>query len=467
MQIIKKKGVFHLFSIVSIFIYAISISGCANIIPPEGGPKDTLPPILVAAVPKDSTTLFKGDKITITFNEFVEIQNQSENVIFSPTATTLPIISAHLRTVSIKLKDTLEPNTTYSINFGNAIKDVNEGNVYKDFTYVFSTGETIDDNSVTGKVTMAETGRIDSTLLVVLHRSNDDSAVVKEKPRYIAKIDGSGNFVFSHLPKGSFSIYAIPANYSKHYEDTTKPFAFANKPINTTSNEPVTLFAYQLKKIDTSAAKKQGKEENKDMKIRITNNLDQNRLDLLENPELTFNRRIATLDTSKIILLNKDLKQLTDYKLVLDSSRTILTVQYKWQPASPYLLAIDSTALYDTSGIHLSRNDTLKFATKSTDEYGSIRIRFSNLDFSKNPVLQIVQNETIIEAVPLNDRELKRKLFRPGEYDLRILYDSNKNGIWDSGIFFGKHIQPEIVLLLNTKLSVRANWDNEKEIILK
>lgn len=466
MQIIK-KSYFHLLLLISLIVYTVAICGCANIIPPGGGPKDTLPPILISAIPKDSTIHFKGDKITLSFNEFVELQSPSENVIFSPTPTTLPIINAHLRNVTLKIKDTLEPNTTYSINFGNSIKDVNEGNVYKDFMYVFSTGNSIDNNTITGKVIMAETGKIDSTLLVVLHKNNDDSAVVKERPRYIAKVDGNGNFLFSHLPKASFSMYAIPANYSKHYEDTTKPFAFTNGPISTTSTEPITLLAYQLKKIDTATAKKRSNDENKDKKLRITTNLEQNRLDLLENPVLTFNRKIATFDSSKIKLFNKDLKPLVNYKLVLDSTNKNITILYNWTPGTSFNLAIDSTALYDTSGIHFSRNDTLRFTTKSEEEYGSVLLRFSNLDFGKNPVLQIVQNENIVESILLTNKELRRKLFSPGEYDLRILYDANKNGIWDPGQFFGKHIQPEQVVLLNTKLSVRANWDNEKDIILR
>ena len=212
------------------------MSGCANIIPPAGGPKDTLPPVLINAFPKDSAINFKGNKITLTFNEYIEVQEQSANLVFSPTPTNIPVINTHLREITIKLKDTLEPNTTYSINFGNAVKDINEGNIYNNFTYVFSTGNAIDENTFTGKVVMAETGKIDSTLIVVLHRNLEDSAVAKDKPRYIAKLDGDGNFLFKHLPKGTFAAYAIPNDFSRHYEDSTKPFAFAEKPINTAEN---------------------------------------------------------------------------------------------------------------------------------------------------------------------------------------------------------------------------------------
>ncbi|MEJ7678967.1 MAG: hypothetical protein WKG06_14150 [Segetibacter sp.] len=123
----------------------------------------------------------------------------------------------------------------------------------KNFTYVFSTGRTLDQNTLSGKVIMAETGKIDTTLIVVLHRNLDDSAVAKEKPRYIAKLDGKGNFTFNNLAAGTFALYAIPNEFSHHYDDTTKPFAFADSAIKTTQNTPVTLYAYQLAKNDTAA----------------------------------------------------------------------------------------------------------------------------------------------------------------------------------------------------------------------
>jgi hypothetical protein len=120
----------------------------------------------------------------------------------------------------------------------------------------------------------------------------------------------------------------------------------------------------------------------------------------------------------------------------------------------------------DSAGTTLRKNDTIRFFAKKVEDYGAVRLRFKNLDLAKNPVLQIVQNDKIIESTPLAGTEWSRKLFNPGEYDLRILFDDNKNGVWDQGRFFGVKRQPEIVITLNTKLSIRANWDNEKDITL-
>src|SRR2546423_4373286 len=118
----------------------IVLSGCANIIPPSGGPRDSLPPVLLHVAPPDSSKGFNSGKIIFTFNEFVELNNLQDNLIVSPVPAIQPIVEAHLRTITVRIKDTLQPNTTYSLNFGRAIRDINEGNELKNFTYVFTTG---------------------------------------------------------------------------------------------------------------------------------------------------------------------------------------------------------------------------------------------------------------------------------------------------------------------------------------
>ncbi len=468
---IKASAYFSLFIIFIGAIFIIGITGCANIIPPAGGPRDSLPPVLISATPKDSTTNFTGNRINLEFNEFVEIDNAFENVLVSPVPNNIPNITFHFRNVNIKLKDTLEPNTTYSINFGNALKDINEGNIYKNFTYVFSTGGKLDHDSISGKVVMAETGKIDTTLIVVLHRNLNDSAVAKDKPRYVAKLDGQGNFAFRNLPAGTFALYAIPNDFSRHYDDTTKPFAFADSAIKTTANTPVTLYAYQLAKTDTAgktAAPQNSKDRKKQEKqlLRFQTNLESGTQGLLSNLELNFSQPIKTFDTTKIILTGKDSIPVKNYTIVADTNKTLFSIIHQWPPNTDFNLFIDKSAFVDSAGVTLAKSDTIKFTTKREEDYGSLTIRFKNLDLTKNPVLQILQNDKIIEATPLTRPEWYRKLYNPGDYDLRILYDSNKNGKWDPGKFFGVHKQPEIVIPINTKLSVRGNWDNIKDITL-
>lgn len=448
-------------------------SGCANIIPPAGGPRDSLPPILIGANPPDSTTGYKGNRITLYFNEFVEVQNAYENVIVSPTPANIPAIDYKLRTVSIRLRDTLESNTTYSINFGNSIRDVNEGNVYSNFTYVFSTGNTIDEHTLSGKVMLAENGSVDTTLLVVLHRNLADSAVAKERPRYITRLDGQGNFRFTNLPAGTFAIYAIPNDFSKHYDDSTKLFAFADTPVSIgVEAAPVLLNAYSSPKVAAGSTPSQqqsrsaGPRSPQDKNLCYSTNLQSGKLGLFDSLVITFNKPIFNFDSTDVLFTNKDFNVVAGSSIIVDSSRLKFTVSYPWAGNMVYNFLMKKEAFEDSAGLQLVANDTIQINTRTEQEYGSVKVRFTNLDLSKNPVLQLVQSDQIFLSVPLTTREWYRRLFFPGDYQLRILYDDNKNGRWDAGNFFGKKRQPELVKDLKVKLSVRPNWDNEQEIRL-
>ncbi|NIM35410.1 MAG: hypothetical protein GTN67_08520, partial [Hydrotalea flava] len=126
---------------------------------------------------------------------------------------------------------------------------------------------------------------------------------------------------------------------------------------------------------------------------------------------------------------------------------------------------LQKDAAVDTNHLQLAKTDTIRFTTKNESDYGSLRIRFNHLDLAKHPVLQMLQNNTIAESIPITSKEIYRKLYRPGDYDLRILYDTNQNGIWDTGNF-KKHLQPEIVFDLDKKIVLKNNWDNEYELNL-
>ena len=113
------------------------LTGCANIVPPSGGPRDSLPPILVKALPDEYSLHMTSKSIVLTFDEYVDLKDLRKNLIVSPVPKVMPTVRSHLKTVTIELKDTLIPNTTYYLDFGRALVDVNEGNVYKNFFYIF------------------------------------------------------------------------------------------------------------------------------------------------------------------------------------------------------------------------------------------------------------------------------------------------------------------------------------------
>jgi hypothetical protein len=186
---------------------------------------------------------------------------------------------------------------------------------------------------------------------------------------------------------------------------------------------------------------------------------------LINTLQLTFGKRLKTFDSTKIILCDTFNDPIAEAKVSLDTSKTIATVSYDWKEGEDLRLIVLKDAAIDTNGNTLKRGDTLKFSTNKESDYGSIKIKFTNFDLKKHPVLQIVANDKIEESVPLNGPIFKRKLYKPGDYFVRILYDGNQNGIWDPGNY-KKRIQPEIVLDRNWKLNIKANWDNETEIKL-
>lgn len=459
-----------LFSEISIlfasFIAFIVLNcSCANIIPPGGGPRDSLPPKLVFAVPKDSSIKISPKNITLNFDEYVTLFNVNENLIISPTLKNNPIVDYKLRVVTIKLKDSLDPNTTYAINFGNAIRDVNEGNVVRDLTYTFSTGAQLDTLTYKGKVLLAETGKVDSSLIVILHQDIHDSAIYKIRPRYYTKINGKGEFIFNSLPKGIYRAYVLPNDFTRKYDDSTKLFAFKTALLNISNNTPLdTFYAYQaFKRIEKPI--KQGitsaKKEKQDSIIKVKTDLENGQQDLLSSLHLTFSKKLKQFDSSKIILSDTNFKSIFGYSLLLDTSKTILTLTYPWKEMSHFKLILQKDAVKDSLGNLLAKADTIKFRTKQEADYGSIKIRFNNLSMASNPVLQFVQSDVMVESIPLTGNELNRKLFKEGSYELRLLYDFNKNGRWDPGSFGTIKKQPEIVQLIPNIFNVKGNWDNE------
>jgi hypothetical protein len=454
------------------FITLISGSGCANIIPPSGGPRDSLPPLLLGVTPADSTRNFKDNRIVFDFDEYIEVQNVQENVLVSPVPQINPYIESKLKTVTVRLKDSLEPNTTYSINFGNAIKDFNEGNVLKNFTYVFSTGPAIDSMQLTGNVILAETGKIDTTIIVMLHTSFEDSAIIKERPRYIARLDNQGKFTFNNLPPDTFALYALKDVGGSHrYMSKTQLFAFADTPVNLRQQtQPITLYAYvkeEAKPVTSAATATNTKGANKDQdkRLKFSTNVSGAPLDLFSNLELNFEQPLKTLDTNLVRLYSDSAFTPVDgYAIIPDSSRKLVTVKAPWVENKEYHLILDQAFAEDSLGKKLLRNDTLNFFTRKATDYGSVRIRFRNLGNYTNPVLQFVQNDVITNSFPLLSDNFFRAMFLPGDYELRILNDENKNGVWDPGNFFGKRLQPEIVKPIERKLNIKPNWENEFEI---
>lgn len=456
------------FLVTATFIYLITTLGssCAQIGMPTGGLRDSIPPKLLNSNPPNHSIHFNANKVTLTFDEYVQLNNLQENLLVSPTPKINPNIDFKLKQVTIKIRDTLQPNTTYSLQLGNSIQDVNENNPVPNFTYVFSTGSYIDSLTYSGSVQLAETGKIDTTLLVFLYNDLSDSAVYKKKPKYVTRVNNKGDFEFKYLTPGTYHVFALKdESGQKMYGSKTQLFAFADSAVKVAKEiTPIKLYAFvEEKETPKSASGSTGKKPEKELKF--TSSASSKVQDLLTPLTLEFSSPLKHFDSLHIKLTDTLFHPLPSVIVSLDTTRKKVTVQNNWQESVFYKLIIAKDFATDTSGISLAKSDTLSFKTKRESEYGSIKINFKNLEKFKHPVLQFVSNNTVVNAYALTSATFNKKLFNPGEYELRILDDDNQNGVWDTGNYDLKR-QPEKVYSISQTLSIRGDWDNERDIVL-
>jgi hypothetical protein len=372
-------------------------------------------------------------------------------------------VDVKCKTVTVNFRYSLETNTTYILKFGNAIVDYNESNVLKGFVYTFSTGPALDSLELKGRVLLAQTGKVDSNLIVVLHRSLNDSAVRNQLPQYATKLDANGNFHFSNLPADTFAVYAIgEAGIGRRYQNPTQLFAFLDSPVITgVMDSSLILYAYKEAQTPTgSGSPRTTAQENR---LTFTTNLVNNQQDLNKDLVISFPTPLRVFDSGKLTLSTDSVFNPVTYTATLDSGRKELRLKAAWKEGTMYHLVIDKDFAADTTGRRLLKTDTLSFATRTAADYGNVSIRLRNIDLTKNPVLLFVQNEQVIFSAPVPSGTFSQNRFAPGDYELRILYDANGNGKWDPGHFFGTKKQPELVKPIEQKITVKPAWDNEYE----
>jgi hypothetical protein len=367
----------------------------------------------------------------------------------------------------------LAANTTYRLQFGTAIRDVNEGNIAQNFSYVFSTGNYIDSGRLQGTVHIAETGRVDSTLIVVLHPAGNDTAIFKNRPLYYAKVNGKGKFSFDFLPSTPYQIFVVPNDYVKKYDDSTKLFAFANTAVIANRNkDSIHLQAFQA--FQKKEKKKINAQDNKALKrntatLKYNKNFDGSEQDLLHPLHLIFENPIHLNDSFPILLADTLNKAVENYTVQRDSiANNIVVINYPWQALTKMHLIVPKNAIKDTLNNSLIKSDTIAFITKPLSAYGSCMIRINGFEKFNNPILLLTQDDKIKFSYPITKNLLNIAQLPAGEFQLKILEDINKNGKWDTGKYgFGVPAQqPEIVQFLPYKLNIRADWDNELNIVI-
>lgn len=220
-----------------LFIITALYFSCAQQGSPSGGPRDEDPPVVLESVPANYSTSFDAKKIQITFDEYVVLENVNQQLVVSPPMSEKPEVRLKGKSLIIEFEEALKDSTTYTFNFGSAIKDLHEGNKLLNFEYVFSTGEVLDSLSVRGTLKYAADLRVpDEPISIMLYDDLRDSVPLTEIPLYVGRSDDSGVFSVNNLKADTFKIFALKdGNYNLMYDLPTEEIAFldSNLILNT------------------------------------------------------------------------------------------------------------------------------------------------------------------------------------------------------------------------------------------
>ena len=242
------------------FLYIIlffSLINCAKKASPTGGPKDTIPPVLISASPKLNTTFFDKEEVKFIFNEYVQLDDIDKQLIISPPLRIggyklHPTMSASKK-ITLSILDTLLENTTYTFNFGEGIKDYNEGNKMSFFSYTISTGAEIDSLNLKGLIKDAiemEPDDFISLQLYPIDSSYNDSAIYRKKPFYVTSTLDSTVFEFKNLKAGKYELIALKDFSNNYYFDqNVDQIGFLNTPITLPLDSIIELKIFKEKTI--------------------------------------------------------------------------------------------------------------------------------------------------------------------------------------------------------------------------
>jgi uncharacterized protein (DUF2141 family) len=516
-------------------IIIVVLSGCARRGNPSGGPKDKDAPILINTIPNHKSTNFNAKEIKIYFDEYIKLEDVQKNLVISPPLKYQPIITplgVPSKRLTIKIKDTLKTNTTYTFNFGESIIDNNEGNVLSNFKYIFSTGNYIDSLKISGSISDAFRKNADKDVSVLLYEINDsytDSVIFKEKPFYITNVLDSIGWEITNMKSGKYRLIALKEdNRDFIYNPKTDKIGFIDTIISvpTETKLHVKLFK-EVPKFETAKPKEFSKGHlifgyygaAKNFKIKLKDDLknfqshsifetdkdtlnyyyssdkqiDSLQFELIntnyskletvkmrsskidtmivrnktgrtlhpnDTVKISINNPLVKFDKTKISLIDKDTINVPF--TIVNNKKHDLSILFEHKESQFYKLKLLPNAITD---FFEQTNDTINysFRTQKLVDYGSINLTVKNTTYPIIVQLLTEKEEFVSEIIASEKQDFLFEHLSPAKYLVKIIFDTNKNGVWDAGNFM-KKIQPEKVMFYNKSITLKKNW-NVNEII--
>lgn len=515
----------------------LMFAGCASIQKPQGGPRDRTPPKLLLATPMNPTRNFKGKTIKLDFDEYFKLVNQFQEITISPTLEKPLDLKIRQKSLVIDIKDTLTKNTTYVINFGKGIADVNESNVMKNFTYVFSTGPHIDSLSMSGQVTDNQTNEKVKDATVMIFPLSQDSLFGKKKPAIYTTTDSSGTFTLANLHDGDYRIYALKEQApNKIYDKDDELIAFSKNPVHLTKDtlniklnlfkqtpdkfrvidrhfdpdgkmvfifnkplvEPSLKINYpaaldEQKIVDFSKTRDTALLYLKNMKFdsisvsfldkgvlldtvtrtKSANETYTRTLALAYNMSydnklkpgtdfvITAAQPIESIDASRIFLLEDSVtKAVTVTKDPANPRKMIL--KYKWKQGAKYQVTFSEGSFTNMYG-DVNKRLVRQFELDKPENYGSIILTVNIADTSRHYIVEFLNSakQVIQTDIIKKTTVIKYNNYIASKYTVRVVYDDNNNGRWDSGNV-KKGLYPEYIFVVQKSYNIKPNWEAEE-----
>lgn len=409
-----KRALFqNIFFLGLAIMVSLSFIQCANMQKPTGGPKDSIAPKLLSVTPPNLSKNFKDKIIEMTFDEYIKTVNPGKEFNISPDVGIQPIYKVKKKKFIIELPDSLEENTTYTINFGKGLVDYNEGNPFINYNYVFATGDELDSLSISGKVKNGYTKTFDldkdKEVIAILIPTSRDSIFGKKKASYYTTVDSTGNFKFNNLREDSYRVYALKdMNNDKIFNGNDEWIGFLNDSI--ALNQNVSGLELEYTKGVPNVFRNLEKKVENDGSILFTFNRPIESPDIrILNPNQLDNNKLVrfkpTQDSAKVYLENLDFDSLKVE--ILENTIPIDTVSLR----KARNLKVDNTII-----------PKLNISNKVD------RVKHIEL-FSEYPIASVDKNKVLImeDSVSRRNFQLQQDSVNREMYHIRFNWRPNRN----------------------------------------